>query len=319
MMERLTGSGVSPGIAIGTVYVLPARDKVLAGSKGAVEELDSFEQAVVRARDQLCAIATTLRCDGHLDEAGIIDAQILMLEDPSFIETVRQRIRAGEAAARALQAVADELKMLFADVESPYVAARAADVQDIANRISRNLGSSSQHHWDGPRWLPSSLSTTQFILVAHDLTPSETASLDRARVLGFALDTGSATSHTAILARALNIPAVVGLHDITARVQTGDELILDGEAGMVVLRPSPAEKSQYSGRRAHTLERWCQLATPRNKPAQTYDGRRIVLAANIGSLADLSIVQETGAEGVGLFRTEFLFAERDRMPTEEEQ
>jgi phosphotransferase system enzyme I (PtsI) len=197
---------------------------------------------------------------------------------------------------------------MFEAMDDPYLAARGADVQDVADRLRRNLLGGDAPRLDHPS-----------IVVAPDLTPSQTASLDRTRILGLATDAGSVTSHTAILARALGIPAVVGLGDLTGRVQTGDELGLDGESGAVVVQPTGEQKALLVTRAAALRQDRLRLESLRDLPAETVDGRRITLAANIGSPEDIDAALDVGAEGVGLFRTEFLFAGRPQAPTEDEQ
>jgi phosphotransferase system enzyme I (PtsI) len=317
MAETIRGVGVSPGFAIGPAYVLPAVGDAPAGgyperplpAAGSPEDEErAFGDAVASGVEQLAEIASRLRSKGHEAEAGIMEAQALMLQDPSFGEAVRQRIAFGEVATQAVQEVAAEFKARFEEIEDEYLRARAADVQDIADRIYRNLRPDEEAAPDHP-----------YVLLAHDLTPSQTAAIDKQLVLGFATDAGSPTSHTAILARALEIPAVVGLGAITARVQSGQEIALDGEAGAVLLAPDDSQRRAFSARTEARAARKMRLAKLREEPAETRDGKRITLAANIGSPEDMTAALEAGAEGVGLFRTEFLFAGRDRVPSEEEQ
>lgn len=308
MAEAVSGAGVSPGFAIGPAYLLETvTTERAAGSPE--EEREALERAVSAAVTQLGEIAAKLRSDGLESEAGIMEAQELMAQDPSLLDGARQRIDAGEPATQAVQDTAAEFKAMLEALSDEYLRARAADVQDVADRICRNLLPEMEAP---PMDRPS-------VLVAHDLTPSQTASMDRTLVLGIATDAGSPTSHTAILARALDIPAVVALGDITSRIRSGQEVALDGEAGTVLLEPSLAEKEEIAGRAIRQLERKKRLAALRSEPAETRDGHRITLAANIGSPDDVPAALEAGAEGVGLFRTEFLFAGRDSMPSEEEQ
>jgi len=309
MAEIVRGVGVSPGFATGPAYILPTaplEPKTLGSPQ---EERTAYDAAVVISAAQLEEIALQLRSEGHDSEAGIMEAQSLMARDPTMLDAVHERIDAGQPAAHAVQEAAADIKAALEALEDPYLAARAADVQDVADRIIRAL----HPDFDAPPM------RDPCILVAHDLTPSQTASIDRTLVRGFATDAGSPTSHTAILARALDIPAVVGLGDLTERVQNGQEIALDGEAGTVSLNPDGSEREAFARGAAAQAEQKRRLHRLRDEPAQTRDGHRLTLAANIGSPDDVPAALEAGAEGVGLFRTEFLFAGQDQMPGEEDQ
>lgn len=303
------GIGVSPGAASGPVYLMtvgtPAERK--AGSP--LQEQRAYQRASQESVRQLERLAAELRSRGLEEQAGILDAQMLMLNDPGWIELVIQGIAEGVAAEQAVRVAGEAFAGKFEAMDDPYLAARAADVRDIANRLEGALRGAAPMP---PLSRPS-------VIVAQEITPSQTVSLDRALVLGFATDTGSATAHTAILARALNIPAVVGVPGLSSRVQSGGQIALDGESGAVILDPTEEQRQQYAGRAAALARRRTQLCSGRNQPAETRDGQRLVLAANIGSPDDMAAAHEAGAEGVGLFRTEFLFADRPQIPTEEEQ
>ncbi|PZS06520.1 MAG: phosphoenolpyruvate--protein phosphotransferase, partial [Chloroflexi bacterium] len=309
MAGSIAGIGVSPGTAVGPAHlvrsVIPAPGEQLTPS----EELEAFDAAIRRGSAELERLAARLRVDGQESEARIIDAQLLMLGDPTLVEGVRRRIGKHEAAATAIQAETDGFKAMLAAMDDEYLAARAGDVQDVATRLIRDLHPQEE--------LPSP--QEPYVLVAHDLTPSETASLDRSLVLGFAIDAGSPTSHTAIMAEALNIPAVVGLRDITSRVTEGRRLALDGADGLVVIDPNPTQILDYERRRRDAKDRSSRLRSLRELPTVTVDGHRFVLAANIGSPSDVPAALDAGAEGVGLLRTEFLFHGREQAPDEEEQ
>ncbi len=305
----LQGIGVSPGAASGPVYLMAEATPAERKPGSPRQEQRAYQRASQESVQQLERLAAELRDSGLEEQAGILDAQILMLQDPGWIELVTQGVTEGAPAEHAMRAAGEAFVGMFQAMDDPYLAARAADVRDIANRLEGALG--------GAALMPPL--TRPSIIVAHELTPSQTVSLDRALVLGFATDTGSATAHTAILARALNIPAVVGVPGLSSRVQPGGQIALDGESGAVILDPTEQQRQQYAGRAAALEQRRTHLRSLRTEPAETRDGRRLVLAANIGSPDDMAAAQEAGAEGVGLFRTEFLFADRPRMPAEEEQ
>lgn len=308
MARTVQGIGVSAGIAVGPVHLIGELQRQSAVAGTPEEELQQLDAAISGSVAQLEELAAQLRAEEHEDEGGIMDAQALMLQDPGFLDIARQGIEAGSTASQAVRDTAEHFAAMFENLDDPYMAARAADVRDIAERLVGHLLGAEQPRLDRPS-----------IVVAHDLSPSQTAALDRSLVLGFVTDAGSATSHTAILASALNIPAVVATGDITALVQHREEIALDGETGMVVIGPTEEDRAAYRQRTIRHREGRTRLAALRDLPALTLDGHRITLAANIGSPADLPTALEAGAEGVGLFRTEFLFAGRQQMPSEEEQ
>lgn len=309
MSTVLLGIGVSPGTVSGPVYLMAVATPAERKAGSPLQEQRAYQRASQESVRQLEGLAAELRSGGLEEQAGILDAQMLMLNDPGWIELVTQGMAEGASAEQSVRTAGEAFAGMFEAMDDPYLAARAADVRDIANRLEGALGGKA----------PMPPLTRPSIIVAQEITPSQTVSLDRALVLGFATDTGSATAHTAILARALNIPAVVGVPGLASRVQPGQQIALDGESGTVILDPSEEERQQYAGRAAALARRRTQLRSLRTEPAETRDGWRLVLAANIGSPDDMAAAHEAGAEGVGLFRTEFLFADRPRMPTEEEQ
>jgi len=309
MDARLQGIGVSPGLAVGPARLLGSAMTSVGTNTSPGDDQQSVDQAVHRSVQQLEAIAQKLREQNSSAEAGILDAQALMAQDPGLLEAITNRIRGGDAAVDAVGHAIAHYQAMFEGLDDPYMRARAADVADVGDRLLRNLQAPAKQ--DRVRQ-PS-------ILVARDLSPSETASLDRAMTLAFVTDSGSPTSHTAILARSLGIPAVVGLRSVTEHVQDGDVLAVDGEAGLVVLNPPADVRRQFSERGEALRVRRERLGAYKRGPTATRDGRRITLAANIGSPDDLEGALEAGAEGVGLMRTEFLFAERENLPGEDEQ
>lgn len=309
MSELVPGLGVSPGIAIGPVFVLASGDASHRAAGTPEEECAAYLRAAAASVEALQRLADGLRAQGLEEQAGIMEAQSLMLQDSGFAAMMAERIDAGSSAPEAARTTGEHFAATFEALDDPYMAARAADVRDAAGRVVDVLmGRAALLRLTEPS-----------IVVAHELTPSQTAGLDRSMVLAFATDAGSSTSHTAILARALDIPAVVGLSTISTRVHTGQHLALDGARGTVVIDPTDSERREHA-RRAESLQRRRErLLAGRHEPAETRDGRRLILAANIGSPHDLPSALEVGAEGVGLFRTEFLFAGRSDLPSEEEQ
>lgn len=306
------GIGVSPGIAIGRALVLEKRITVARSEVPAErieQEIERLQEAVARVREQLHGIEKKAGRELGAGIAHIIDAQRMMLEDDSFLARVGERIRLGENAEWAVKCVGDDLRARFARISDPYLRERGNDLDDLASRLLRTLGGQQDIELDSLR--------DPIVLVAADLAPSETAMLDRARVLGLGTDVGGRTSHTAIVARTMEIPAVVGLHDATERVRTGDMVVIDGNDGRLLVHPSPAMLGTYQRKqRAHAERERCRLRT-RDLPALTPDGVRVRLMANIEAASDVPSVVAYGCDGVGLFRSEFLYLRRSSgLPTE---
>ncbi len=312
----LRGVGGSPGIVFATVYRVhaeeaPGIDRVV--NPGEISrEIERFKTAVDETRLQIDLIQQKVRhAIGHGD-ATIFDVHKMVLDDSAFFdETIRKIERDQMNAEGALRAVTHRYGEVLSAMEDEYLRERAADIKDVARRVLRNLMGEKTHALDGLHG--------KCIVVATDLSPSETASLQRDLVLGFATDVGSSTSHTAIMARAFGIPSVVGLGDITHRVETGDIILMDGTEGVVILNPSAASREKYEtlARQRDSIQNG--LTSLRNQPAVTRDGHRVVLSANIELVEEVSEVRKAGAEGVGLFRSEYLYIGSRTLPTEEEQ
>lgn len=312
----LKGIAASPGIAGGPVYRLEAQELQFpthqVPPEGIPEEIAAFHRALEETGEQLETIKEQVAREVGEDKAAIFGAHQLVLQDPALVDEVENRIRQGTNGAQAIAAVVSELEEMLAQLEDEYLRERAADIRDVGNRILRNfLGVA------GP-------SLTDFaepvVVFARDLTPSETAQLRPDRVLAFATVTGGRTSHAAIMARSLEIPAVVGLgEELVAGLSRAREAIVDGTRGEVILDPTPADWAEYRKRKEEYQEYARRLVSLRELPAQTPDGHRVELFANIGSPADLPGVEKVNAEGIGLFRTEFLYMDRTSLPTEEEQ
>jgi phosphotransferase system enzyme I (PtsI) len=309
MGEIVQGIGVSPGAVVGPAAVVPVATAIERATGTPDEEQRAYDRAAAESRAQLEQLAGNMRAQGLAEQAGILDAQALMVQDPGWAAFVAGDIAAGISAPEAVTRAAGQFAAMFEGLDDPYMAARAADVRDVATRLQEALS--------GETGLPRL--TRPSIIVAHDLTPSQTAGLDRNLVLAFATETGNETAHTAILARALGIPAVVGVPALSTRVTSGEEIALDGERGTIVIDPDEVQRREHVDRMHALAERRHRLRSIRDQPAETRDGRRLVLAANIGSPDDVPAALDAGAEGVGLFRTEFLFAGRTSAPDEEEQ
>jgi phosphotransferase system enzyme I (PtsI) len=303
-MQRLTGIGVSPGIVAGRAVVLSQRAQVLRYriAKQKVDpELDRLERSRVLAREQLTAIGKRLERRRGPELASLFDAQILMLEDPMLIPRAAELVRGRHVNAEwALQQVFDEFSVVFDEVADAYLRERKGDVADLVGRLRMNL----RHGVATPRDLLREVDEAS-VLIADELTPSLAAQIDWTKVRGFATDAGSRTYHTAILARSLEVPAVVGLHDASLLVQAGQMVVIDGSGQAIVIDPDDATLARVARNTDdHRPARGGDAE--RRRPAATADGVRIRLEANIEFPDDLAAARYAGAEGVGLYRSEFL-------------
>jgi phosphoenolpyruvate-protein phosphotransferase (PTS system enzyme I) len=299
---RFHGMGVSPGIARGPIQVmrdeLEEIDRCPIDPSQVSSEIARFESALVQTRIQILEMQQKIAEAIGTKDAGIFDAHLLVVEDRTLIDEVLRKL---EAEHVNVEAVFHEVATKYADtlgqIDDPYLRERALDIQDVLRRVVRNLQGKA------PKMMP--LPGEAHILVAHNLTPSDAASMDRDRVLGIATDLGSRTSHTAIMARSLTIPAAVGL--------------LDGYTGLLIVNPSPETLNYYGRVEIRQSEVSKELTELRERSATTRDGEHIVLSANIELPDDVTSVSAHGAEGIGLYRTEFLYLDRDSLPGEEEQ
>lgn len=312
----LMGTGASPGIAIGVVYVVDrSRISPLERSLGAHEiedEIRFFRQALHCSRAQLEEVKKCVADPRMAEHLHIIDTHLLILKDQMLVdETIevirRERINAEGALMRTLEG----FRTVFDSIDDEYLRERRSDIDSVGDRILRNLsGVSQQSLADIDR---------KSIIVAHDLSPADTMQMDKDRIIGFITDVGGRTSHTAILARSLAIPAVVGLETATSRVREGMPVIIDGHAGTVVLNPSPDTFKEYLKKKQFYEYLAQELTSFRSLDAVTLDGSRVVLRGNIELAEEVPLALQEGAKGVGLFRTEFLYMKRSGVPSEEEQ
>ena len=315
-MERLNGIGVSPGVAVGRAVILTQRTEVMRFPIPP-DRVDREVQALQRAREeskqQLQDIRTRISHGPASELAALFDAQLLMLDDQMLVGRAEDIIRTERVnAAWAVHRANEELYQLFSAMEDPYLRERENDVADVAGRLRLNL----RHGAHGPRELLSQLDGPS-VLIADELTASVAAQLDWSRVQAFATDAGSRTYHTAILARSLKVPAIVGLHDASLRIAAGTPVVIDGTTGELVAAPSPEMIDEAHRRAARPRRRG---ATAEVGPVTTTDGVRIRLEANVELLEDLEYLNEHGAEGVGLYRSEFMLSGRAlENVTEDEQ
>jgi len=313
----LRGIPVSQGVSQGRVVVLN-RSRIVP-AKASFETDDQageearFQNALSETRKQLTAVQKRLRDEFGAKESQIFDAHLLVLEDPALMEEVGRQIRDEHHTPEyAFYTASEKYAEALSAVDDSYLSERAADIRDVTQRVLGNLIGQPQ------RAGVSDL-TEPCIVVANDLTPSDTAQLDPAKVLGFVTEVGSRTSHTAILARSLQIPAVLGLGEAIEELKPGQTVLLDGFNGFVIISPSEQTLFEYGQlmERQSSIEE--SLDEIRTEPAKTLDGHTIILSANIERSGDVEAVRKSGATGVGLFRTEFLFINRSDLPNEEEQ
>lgn len=314
----LRGIPVSPGICRGRILVLgKAQDEAFARRTITEAEIPSqlhrLQTALVQTRHQIHDVQRQVTQALGSQDASIFDAHLLILEDPTLIDEVTRMISEDRVVAEyAFKVVCDRYIKTLNAIEDDYLRERSSDMRDVTSRLLNNL-TGREDDFDASKL------TEPCIIVSHDLTPSRTAQLDKKLVLGFGTDIGSKTSHTAIMARAMRIPAVVGLQTASREVASGNYVLLDGYNGLIILNPTDQTLFEYGQlvKKQVTLQE--KLKDTFDKPAVTCDGKRIVLSANVEQPSDTDAVLASGAEGVGLFRTEYLFINREYLPSEEEQ
>lgn len=309
----IQGIAAAPGIAIGSIFQLKRADiDVEETFAGASEEENRLQVAIEQARGQVAALRQRMQQRQATSEADIFDVHLEILNDPDLLETVLAKIQdERKGAAQAWQSTIEDRAAALSDLNDPLLAARAADIHDVGYRVLRLLVGADD---EGVR-LPSH----PVIVAANDLTPSDTASLPRDRVLGFCTAVGGPTAHSAIIARALSLPAVVSAGPGVLALDNGSTVILNGDAGTLTLNPDDATIAEARRRQEQWQARRAAAASAAARPAVTQDGHRVEIVANVGGVDEAEQAQEAGAEGVGLLRTEFLFLDRSHAPGEEEQ
>lgn len=312
----IQGIAGAPGIAVGAILRYErARIEISHRFSGVDNELQRLQAALTTAQQQLVALREQVLLRADASEAAIFDVHRDILADPALLEAVHGSIGAGQGAEVAWQHVINQQANAIAQLDDALLAERSSDIRDVGDRVLRLLvgaeASTLDAHW--------AKANQPMIVVAYDLTPSETAAFDPAKVLGFCTAVGGPNAHTAILARALGLPAVISAGPSVLELATGTEVILDGTAGTLLI--SPAAEAIAAAKTAQQREREHQALAMRsaNEPATTLDGQHIEVVANIGGLSEAQQATNLGADGVGLLRTEFLFLERTQAPTEDEQ
>jgi phosphoenolpyruvate-protein phosphotransferase (PTS system enzyme I) len=312
----ISGILASPGIAFGKALLLKEDEIVINQGKISVDQIDAeinrFLEARTKSAAQLEAIKVMAGRTFGEEKEAIFEGHIMLLEDEELEGDIRSFIKDNKASAdKAIYEVIEQYAKMMADLDDPYLRERATDFRDIGTRLVKNVL--------GIAVVNLSTIDEEVILVAKDLTPSETAQINLKYVLGFVTDIGGRTSHTSIMARSLELPAIVGTNDITARVNNGDMLILDGINNQIIVNPTADQLTEAKKFQAQFQAEKDELAKLKDLPAITLDGHQVEVCANIGTVKDTEGAIRNGAEGVGLYRTEFLFMDRDALPTEDEQ
>ncbi|WP_050606416.1 phosphoenolpyruvate--protein phosphotransferase [Clostridium niameyense] len=308
------GIAASKGYAIGKVFLKEDIDLDIVAKNidNIEEEKIRFNEALNNTRKQLENIKEKAEKEMGKDKAAVFDGHIMLLEDPEFVGSVESSIENNKInAEKALKDVIDMYASIFASMEDEYIKERGADIQDVGKRIMFNLLGKVGNGMEDLE--------ENTIIVSHDLTPSDTAQLDRSKVIAFLTNIGGRTSHSAIMSRTLEIPAIVGMKDITNLVETGDIIIVDGVEGVAIINPDKATIEKYEGYKKQFEKEKEELKKLINVKTVTKSGKNVEVCGNIGKPQDVTAVLENGGEGIGLFRTEFLYMDRDSMPTEEEQ
>jgi phosphotransferase system enzyme I (PtsI) len=310
------GAGVSPGIAHAIVHVVRDDKEELIRyrieSSQITHEIGRFEAALIQTRMQILEMQQKIAESIGTKDAAIFDAHLLVVEDRTLIDEVLRKLEKELCNVEwVFHEVAARYTQTLCNIDDPYLRERAMDVEDVARRVINNLQGRTH---SGPARM-----AEPHILIAHNLAPSDTATMTKDHVLGIASDLGSRTSHTAIMARSLEIPSVVGLHNITEQLETGQQVLLDGTNGVVIVNPTPETLARYGELEARRVEVAARLTQLRETKSTTRDGNHIVLSANIELPDDVDSVATYGAEGIGLYRTEFLYLNRNTLPGEEEQ
>lgn len=315
---RLQGVGVSPGIASGPVELLKKSleepEHVAIPRKSVSSEKERLAKAVVTTRQQIIQMQQALDNEADREELNIFDAHLLLLEDSSVLEEVLRLVEndlksVDWAYYQVIKRYVDSLRK----ISDPYLRERAVDIEDVAQRVLKNL------RWPDGDAQGIALQSDTAIVLAHDLTPSDTVGFDRSKVLGFATEAGTPTSHTAIMARSLNIPAVVAIHHFPENCHPGDHVLIDGYHGLVILNPTEETRKEYEQLAEQEQGLVSDLRSLKDVETLTADGRKIILSANIEFKKELEDVADEGAEGVGLYRTEYFYINEKELRGEDKQ
>ncbi|MEW5758633.1 MAG: phosphoenolpyruvate--protein phosphotransferase [Candidatus Omnitrophota bacterium] len=314
-MKKIKGIAAASGIHIGKAFLLGKEELLLPQDKIRKQDIPSqiqlFEEALIKTRQEIIDLQNKIAKDMGTDSARIFDAHLLVLEDRTLIEEVITRLKKEQRhIAYIFSLVLQKYVQVFSKIEDEYLKERVSDIKDIGKRVLRNLLGEKKLNLDEIK--------EEVILVAHDLSPSDTAAMHKRNVSAFVTDIGTKTSHTAIMAKSLEIPAVVGLEKATSEIKNGDILIVDGVTGVVVINPDEKTISSYKKEEKKLDFLSKKYLSLRKLPAVTKDSKKVNIVANIELPDEIPTIRDHGAEGIGLYRTEFFYMNRDGLPTEEE-
>ncbi|MBU4311663.1 MAG: phosphoenolpyruvate--protein phosphotransferase [Candidatus Omnitrophica bacterium] len=312
----LKGIPASPGISIGKAFLFDARRIIVSEKKikqeAVPKEIARFEEALIKTRSEILEIQKKITKEMGSHHAEIFNAHLLVLEDRMLIEEVIDGLKKEhKCVEHVFTKILDKYIKVFSKMDDEYLKERISDIDDVGKRILRNLLGAKEKSLSNLK--------QRVIVVAYDLSPSDTATMHKKNVMGFVTDIGGRTSHTAIMAKSLEIPAVVGLETATRKIKAGDMLIVDGAEGVAILNPDKATLKKYQARHQQFMKFEKTLIDLKDEPARTLDGRKIEVSANIELPEELDAVISHGAEGIGLYRTEYLYMNRRDLPDEDEQ
>ena len=312
----LKGIPASPGIVVGKAFLLDREQYVInrraVKEEGIQDEIRRFKNALIQTKGEILEIKKRISEEMGIEHGQIFSAHLLVIEDSMLIEEVIAKLKKEKLCIEYIfQDVLKRYIKVFSEMDDEYLKERISDINDVGKRILKNLIGAKEDILSGIK--------EKVIVIAYDLSPSDTAMMHKKNVIGFATDIGGRTSHTAIMAKSLEIPAVVGLEVLTKRAQAGDTLIIDGTHGVVVVNPSPKTLKKYESSRLRFREFEKHLLELRDLPSETRDGRKVELSANIEVPEDVPSVIAHGAQGIGLYRTEYFFMNRKDLPSEDEQ
>lgn len=313
----LKGIPAAPGIASGSAFILDKQEFIVPPraimEKEIPIEIARFEEALIKTRGEISSIQKKISAEMQGQHAQIFDAHLLVLEDRSLVEEVVKRIRSEKLCAEYIfMEVLKKYVKIFQKIEDEYLRERAGDVNDVGRRVLKNLMEDvKQHELDNL--------SEEIIIVSHDLSPSDTASMYNKNIIAFVTDIGGKTSHSAIMAKSLGIPAVVGLKDTTLKIHNQDFIIVDGRKGLVIVNPSPETKEFYRSAQSRIIEFRDRFQEIKDLPAETKDGKTLTLMANLELPEEIPTIIKHGANGIGLYRTEYFYMNRVDLPSEEEQ
>ena len=313
----LRGVPAASGIAQGPAFILDKQDFIIPPravmDKEVAIEVARFEEALIKTREEILDIQKKISTKIDSQHVKIFDAHLLVLEDRSFIEEVIERINKEQLSAEYIfSEVLKKYVKMFSSIEDEYLRDRVGDVTDVGRRILKNLMDESKLH-------ELENLNEELVIVSHDLSPSDTASMYNKNIKAFVTDVGGRTSHTAIMAKSLGVPAVVGLKDATLRIKNQDYVIVDGRKGLVIICPTEETKISYRSMKDRMIEFQGQFEKIKDLPAETTDGKKVILSANIELPEEIPSVLKHGADGIGLFRSEYFYMNRIDLPSEEEQ